>query len=52
MATIPFTNNYNDLSFCPECGVAISPKRQCANCGTEADGTPKFCPECGKPYGT
>ena len=28
------------------------PKRTCATCGAEADGSPKFCPECGKPYGS
>ena len=37
--------------FWPECGAAIAPKRKCASCGAEADGTPKFCPECGTPYG-
>jgi len=26
------------------------PKRKCESCGTEADGSPKFCPECGQPY--
>ena len=28
-----------------------SPKRGCAECGNEAEGTPKFCPECGTSYG-
>ena len=37
--------------FCPECCAALSVRRTCGHCGAEADGTPKFCPECGKPYG-
>lgn len=37
--------------FCTECGASINPKKKCGNCGAEADGAPKFCPECGKPYG-
>jgi len=37
--------------FCPNCGATISAKKKCPSCGAEADGTPKFCPECGKPYG-
>jgi membrane protease subunit (stomatin/prohibitin family) len=36
--------------FCTECGASISPKRKCGSCGAEAEGSPKFCPECGKPY--
>jgi hypothetical protein len=36
--------------FCPACGAAISARKKCAACGAEADGSPKFCPECGKPY--
>ena len=37
--------------FCPECGTPFSPKRTCANCGAQTEGTPKFCPECGTSYG-
>ena len=31
----------------------ITPENQPVgtNCGTQADGSPKFCPECGTPYG-
>jgi hypothetical protein len=36
--------------FCPDCGTSLSVKRECAHCGAEAEGSPKFCPECGKPY--
>jgi hypothetical protein len=36
--------------FCGECGATLAAKRHCESCGHDADGTPKFCPECGKPY--
>ena len=36
--------------FCGECGATLAEKKHCASCGHDADGNPKFCPECGKPY--
>lgn len=38
--------------FCPGCGAAVTRKTKCAGCGAVAEGSPKFCPECGKPYGS
>jgi predicted amidophosphoribosyltransferase len=36
--------------FCPQCGATLTQKPRCTACGAEAEGTPKSCPECGKPY--
>jgi hypothetical protein len=37
--------------FCPECGTATAPaRRQCFQCGHEAQSSAKFCPECGTRY--
>lgn len=36
--------------FCGECGATLAAKKHCAACGHDAEGSPKFCPECGKPY--
>lgn len=36
--------------FCGECGATMAVKRHCGECGHDAEGSPKFCPECGKPY--
>lgn len=36
--------------FCGECGATLAEKRHCESCGHDAEGSPKFCPECGKPY--
>jgi hypothetical protein len=36
--------------FCGECGATLAQKKHCESCGHDADGSPKFCPECGKPY--
>ncbi len=36
--------------FCGECGATLAQKKHCEACGHDAEGTPKFCPECGKPY--
>lgn len=37
--------------YCPECGVSTAlARRQCVDCGTQAEGAGKFCPECGSKF--
>jgi len=36
--------------FCIECGGRLATRLRCGHCGAEAEGSPRFCPECGKPF--
>lgn len=33
--------------FCPDCGARWEEKKNCPQCGTEADGEARFCGSCG-----